>query len=71
MGERVASERRGAAVTATKKFIPGKRIKTWHRKSQSGQSLRAFARFLAQEQNGDENAKRTARDWMRGKGMRP
>ena len=57
-------------MTATNKYIPGKRIKTWHRHSQGGQPLLAFARFLAQEQNEDENSKRTARDWLKGKGAR-
>ena len=52
------------------RFVPSKRIKTWHRASKAGKSLREFARFLAQDQNADENAKRTARAWLGGKGLR-
>lgn len=57
-------------MTATNKNIPGKRIKTWHRKSatyKDGGSLRAFARFLAQDQNDDRDSRETARKWAGGK----
>jgi hypothetical protein len=57
-------------MTATNKNIPGKRIKTLHRKS-TGQPLRSFARFLAQEQNEDVMSRNAARAWLKGKGARP
>jgi hypothetical protein len=53
-------------VTATKKHIPGKRLKTWHRSiSLPRPSLRAFVRDLIA--NGTLQQKMTALKWAGGK----
>jgi hypothetical protein len=54
-------------VTATNKHIPGKRLKTWHRKAKmlGAGSLREFARELIVEGRDDE--KQTAMRWANGK----
>lgn len=62
-------------MTATNRYVPGKRLRTWHRKRARGytrpdvMTLRAFAREMAA--SGDDNEKRTASDWLRGKGAHP
>jgi hypothetical protein len=57
-------------MTATKKNIPGKRIKTWHRHYRDASTtarmpLRAFARALAA--NGNDSEKAAALAWAGGK----
>lgn len=55
-------------MTATKKHIPGKRIKTWWRnwgKATEHKTLRAFARSLLKSRNIDEQ--KTAHSWADGK----
>lgn len=51
-------------MTATKKFIPGKRIKTWHRKYGLGRSLRLYARELLR---GNDPERACAMKWAGGK----
>lgn len=52
-------------MTATNKHIPGKRIKTLHRRFGGSKSLRAFAREIAS--NWSDPAVKTARAWAGGK----
>ena len=53
-------------MTATKKNIPGKRLKTWHRKlNVHSASLRVFARALIATGTADE--KQAALAWAGGK----
>ena len=59
-------------MTATKKHIPGKRIRNIHRRARKEgviNSLRSFARALATMTA--LNDSETARRWMAGKGMQP
>lgn len=55
-------------MTATNKHIPGKRLKTWHRKHKEADgtlSLRAFARGLVE--SADAGSRETATRWLGGK----
>jgi hypothetical protein len=57
-------------MTATNKHIPGKRIKTWHRKHKKANgtlSLRAFAHSLVESHDAD--SRETASRWLGGKGV--
>ena len=55
-------------MTATSNNIPGKRLKTWHRrhlKTGTSVALREYARNFIKSGNADE--KRTALSWAKGK----
>jgi hypothetical protein len=51
-------------MTATNKTIPGKRMKTWWRRSDRSMALKAYARFMAK---GDDDGAHIARVWLASK----
>lgn len=64
----------GAGVSPTKRIVPSKRLRSWHRANRHGLSLRAFVRAIADRQldgfRGD-SAVETAKHWLASKGARP